>query len=52
VSFVELRIAKKEKNTSILELRQAAETTRADLEKEKKQVEGNSPPVDGENPST
>jgi hypothetical protein len=44
VSFEELQSAGEEKDTSILELQHAAETARADLEKEKKQVEGKSHP--------
>jgi hypothetical protein len=43
VSFKELRSAGEEKDATILELQQAAETARASLEKEKKQVEGKSP---------
>jgi hypothetical protein len=42
VAFEDLRITGEEKDASILELRQAAETTRANLEMEK-QVEGKSP---------
>jgi hypothetical protein len=44
VSFEELRIAREEKDASILVLRQAAEAACAELEKEKKKVEGKSPP--------
>jgi hypothetical protein len=40
VSYEELRQANEEKDAAILDLQQAAETTRAALEKEKKQVEG------------
>jgi hypothetical protein len=36
VSYEELRNASKEKDATILELQQAAEITRADLETEKK----------------
>jgi hypothetical protein len=36
VSFEELRSASEEKDASILEVQQAAETARADLETEKK----------------
>jgi hypothetical protein len=43
VAFEDLRITGEEKDASILELRQADETTRANLEMEK-QVEGKSPP--------
>jgi hypothetical protein len=42
VSYEELRNASEEKDATILELQQAAEITRADLEMEKKQVEGKS----------
>jgi hypothetical protein len=42
VAFEDLRITGEEKDASILELRQADETTRANLEMEK-QVEGKSP---------
>jgi hypothetical protein len=43
VSYEELRQAGKEKDIVILELQQAAATTRSSLESEKKQVEGESP---------
>jgi hypothetical protein len=43
VSFEELQSAGEEKDVTILELQQAAETARADLETEKKLVEGMSP---------
>jgi hypothetical protein len=43
VSFEELRDAGEEKEVTILELQQAAETACAALETEKKQVEGESP---------
>jgi predicted transcriptional regulator len=44
VWFEELRNTSEEKDTSIAELQQAAETVHADLETEKKQVEGELPP--------
>jgi hypothetical protein len=40
VSFEELHSADEEKGATILELQQAAETARADLEMERKHVEG------------
>jgi hypothetical protein len=40
VAFEDLRIAGKEKDASVLQLQWEAEAARADLEKEKKQVEG------------
>jgi hypothetical protein len=43
VSFKELRNAGEEKDATILKLQQAAETARANLETENKQVEGKSP---------
>jgi Tfp pilus assembly protein PilO len=43
VAFEDLRITDEEKDASILQLQQEAETARADLEKEKKQVEGKLP---------
>jgi hypothetical protein len=43
VSYEELRQADEEKDTSILELQQAAEAARAALETEKKQVQGELP---------
>jgi hypothetical protein len=43
VSFEELRNVGEEKDATDLELHQAAETARTDLETEKKQVEGESP---------
>jgi hypothetical protein len=43
VSFEELRNTGEEKNATILELQQAAETARAALESEKKHVEGKLP---------
>jgi hypothetical protein len=43
VSFKELRNAGEEKDVTILKLQQAAETARANLETENKQVEGKSP---------
>jgi hypothetical protein len=44
VSFEELQSVGEEKDTSILDLQLMVKTARADLEKEKKQVEGKSPP--------
>jgi hypothetical protein len=44
VAFEDLRIAGEEKDASILQLWQEAETSRADLEKLKKQVESELPP--------
>jgi hypothetical protein len=44
VAFEDPRITSEEKDATILELRHASETTRADLEREKKRVEGKSPP--------
>jgi hypothetical protein len=43
VSYEELRQAGEEKDATILELQQVAETARAALETEKKQVEGELP---------
>jgi hypothetical protein len=43
VSYEDQRQAGKEKDATILDLQRAAETTRAALETEKKQVEGKSP---------
>jgi hypothetical protein len=43
MSFEEMRNVREEKDTTMLELQQAAETTRAALEMEKKQVEGKLP---------
>jgi hypothetical protein len=40
VAFEDLRIAGEEKDTSVLQLQREAEALRADLKKEKKQVEG------------
>jgi hypothetical protein len=45
VAFEDLQIPGEEKDASILQLRQEAETTHADLEKEKKQVKGGLPPI-------
>jgi hypothetical protein len=44
VAFKDLRITTEEKDATILEVRETAETARADVEMEKKQVEGRSPP--------
>jgi hypothetical protein len=43
MAFEDLRIADEEKDASVLQLQQEAKTARADLEKEKKQVEGKLP---------
>jgi hypothetical protein len=44
MAFEDLRVTSEEKDASILQMRQEAETAHMDLKKEKKQVEGKVPP--------
>jgi hypothetical protein len=44
MAFEDLRVTSEEKDASILQMRQEAETAHMDLKKEKKQVKGKVPP--------